>query len=174
VVAGAICGSKKLIREIFNNEFLTLGGILSPTSAWLVLRGLRTLPLRLRHIEQTTKLLLGFLRSKAIIRRIYYPFLEENDQYQLAEKQMKNATGLFTIELDASVDSIENFCNNLSFWKMAVSWGGFESLVIPSCTFVRPGLYSTLPPNLIRFSTGLDDADSLINDLKENWNRLEK
>jgi cystathionine beta-lyase/cystathionine gamma-synthase len=55
---------------------------------------------------------------------------------------------------------------------MAVSWGGFESLIIPSCTFVRPGLYSSLAPTLIRFSVGLEDAETLIHDIEKNISRL--
>ncbi|MFN8134529.1 MAG: PLP-dependent transferase [Bacteroidales bacterium] len=99
----------------------------------------------------------------------YFPMLAENDQYALAASQMAKSTGLFTIEADSTPEAIEAFCNSLTYWRMAVSWGGFESLVIPSCTFVRPGhFYSTLPPTLIRFSVGLEDAETLISDIDRN------
>jgi cystathionine beta-lyase/cystathionine gamma-synthase len=168
VVAGVCCGSKVLIGKIFANEFLTLGGILAPFNAWLIIRGLRTLPVRMEHVSNATQRIIDYLKTQPKVLRIYYPFLPENEQYELSKKQMLKGSGLFTIEVDSSVEAIESFCNHLIYWRMAVSWGGFESLVIPSCTFVRPGLYSTLPANLIRFSVGLEDAETLIRDIDKN------
>jgi len=172
VVAGVCCGSKELIGKIFANEFLTLGGILSPFNAWLVLRGLRTLPVRMEHVSRVTQEVIAYLKTQSKVTRIYYPVMPENDQYELSKKQMKKGAGLFTIEVDSTPDAIESFCNSLTYWRMAVSWGGFESLIIPSCTFVRPGLYSALPPTLIRFSVGLEDAETLIHDIDKNINLL--
>jgi cystathionine beta-lyase/cystathionine gamma-synthase len=172
VVAGVCCGSSKLIGKIFANEFLTLGGILSPFNAWLVLRGLRTLPIRMEHVSRATLQIISFLKTQPKVKRIYYPMLLENDQFDMAQSQMKQGSGLFTVAFDSTPEAIESFCNNLTYWRMAVSWGGFESLVIPSCTFVQPGLYSILPPTLVRFSVGLEDADTLISDIDKNINYL--
>ncbi len=172
VVAGACCGSKELIEKIFANEFLTLGGILSPFNAWLVLRGLRTLPVRMEHVSRVAMEIIAYFKTQPKVTRIYYPVMPENNQYELSKIQMKKGTGLFTIEVDSTPGAIESFCNSLTYWRMAVSWGGFESLIIPSCTFVRPGLYSTLPPTLIRFSVGLEDAETLIQDIDKNMNLL--
>ena len=172
VVAGVCCGSEKLIEKLFANEFLTLGGILSPFNAWLILRGLRTLPVRMEHVSRVTQQILAFLKTQQKITRIYYPLMPENRQFDLAKEQMKKGSGLFTIEVDSTPDAIESFCNSLTYWRMAVSWGGFESLVIPSCTFVRPGLYSALPPTLIRFSVGLEDAETLIQDINKSMKYL--
>jgi cystathionine beta-lyase/cystathionine gamma-synthase len=172
VVAGVCCGSKKLIGKIFSNEFLTLGGVLSPFNAWLVLRGLRTLPIRLEHVNRSTNQILAYLKTQVKVKKIYYPLLEGNFQYVLARAQMKKGSGLFTVDFNSTPEAIENFCNHLIYWRMAVSWGGFESLVIPSCTFARPGLYSALPPTLVRFSVGLEDAESLISDIDKNMKYL--
>ena len=172
VVAGVCCGSNELIGKIFANEFLTLGGILSPFNAWLILRGLRTLPVRIQHVSQVTHEVISYLKSQSKVTRIYYPFLQESPQFELAKTQMKKASGLFTISVDSTPKAIEQFCNSLTYWRMAVSWGGFESLVIPSCTFVRPGLYSSLPPTLIRFSVGLEDAETLIQDIDKSMKYL--
>ena len=167
VVAGVCCGSKKMIDFIFQNEFLTLGGIMSPMNAWLALRGLRTLPLRMDRVTRTTREVLSFLDAHPKVKKVYYPFHPGHPQFELAKKQMKKGSGLFTIQtLTENVNAIERFCNALTYWRMAVSWGGFESLIIPSCTFVRPGLYSSLPPNLIRFSVGLEEPETLISDLE--------
>jgi cystathionine beta-lyase/cystathionine gamma-synthase len=168
VVAGVCCGSAELIGKIFSNEFLTLGGILSPFNAWLVLRGMRTLPVRLEHVSKVTADVIAYFKTQSKVKKIYYPVMPGSDQYELSKRQMKKGTGLFTIEVDSTPEAIESFCNSLTYWRMAVSWGGFESLIIPSCTFVRPGLYSTLPPTLIRFSVGLEDSETLINDIDLN------
>jgi len=172
VVAGVCCGSEKLIAKLFANEFLTLGGILAPFSAWLILRGLRTLPVRMEHVSRVTQQILAYLKTQPKVTRIYYPLLPENEQFNLASQQITKGSGLFTIEVDSTPDAIEAFCNSLAYWRMAVSWGGFESLVIPSCTFVRPGLYSALPPTLIRFSVGLEDAETLIGDIDKSLKYL--
>lgn len=172
VVAGVCCGSKKLIEKIFTNEYQTLGGILAPFNAWLILRGLRTLPVRMEHVSRATLEVISYLKTQPKVKRIYYPFLPENEQYDLARLQMKKGSGLFTILVDSTPEAIELFCNSLSYWRMAVSWGGFKSLIIPSCTFVRPGLYSALPPTLIRFSVGLEEAETLIRDIDKNINLL--
>jgi len=172
VVAGVCCGSKNMIEKIFANEFQTLGGILSPFNAWLVLRGLRTLPVRMEHVSRVTQQVISYLKTQSKVIRIYYPFLAENEQYNLASAQMKKGSGLFTIEVDSTPEAIEAFCNSLTYWRMAVSWGGFESLIIPSSAFVRPGLDSVLPPTLIRFSVGLEDAETLIHDIDNHINLL--
>ncbi len=172
VVAGVCCGSKELIGRLFANEFLTLGGILSPFNAWLVLRGMRTLPVRMEHVSRATNQIFTWLKTQHKITRIYYPFDPENAQFELSQKQMKKGQGLFTVEIDSSAEKIEEFCNSLTYWRMAVSWGGFESLIIPSCTFVKPGLYSTLSSRLIRFSVGLESADVLIRDIDNNMHLL--
>jgi cystathionine beta-lyase/cystathionine gamma-synthase len=172
-VSGLICGSKQRIDNIFSNEFLTLGGIISPFNAWLLLRGLRTLPVRMERISRTTELLIRYLSDHPKVAKIYYPFYPGHPQHRLAISQMSHCSGLFTIQTITEDESaIEKFCNNLVYWKMAVSWGGFESLIIPSCTFVRPGLYSTLPANLNRFSVGLEDPDALICDLEKRLDLL--
>ncbi len=172
VVAGVCCGSKERIAKLFANEFLTLGGILSPFDAWLTLRGLRTLPIRMEHVSNAANKIISYLKTQPKIDRIYYPYLPENEQFDLAVSQIKKGSGLFTVEVNSAPEAIEDFGNNLTYWRMAVSWGGFESLIIPSCTFVRPGLYSSLPPTLIRFSVGLEDAETLIQDIDRNISRL--
>jgi len=173
VVAGVVCGSKSLVEKIFYNEFLTLGGILSPFNAWLLLRGLRTLPVRLDRVSRSTKMILDFLGKHPAVEKVYHPFLPENDQYDLAQKQMVHESGLITIQtVTRNTKAIEDFCNSLTYWRMAVSWGGYESLIIPSCTFVRPGLYTSFPDNLIRFSVGLEDPEVLIQDLVKGFGYL--
>ena len=167
-VAGVLCSNKLMIEKIFHNEYLTFGGIIAPFNAWLLLRGLRTLPLRMDRHANTTKLLIAFLEKHPKIDRVFYPFSENAPQYELAKKQMKQGGGLFSITLKTKeVKQIEIFCNNLKHFQLAVSWGGYESLVFPVCTFVEEDQYSELPINLIRLYAGLEDPQLLIDDLNQ-------
>ena len=93
--------------------------------------------------------------------------MEEHPQYELAKKQMCIPMGLFSIELDATNEKIEQLCNKLQYFKLAVSWGGHESIVIPAFILGNAGKGSPYPANLVRFYIGLEDADVLITDLDE-------
>jgi cystathionine beta-lyase/cystathionine gamma-synthase len=169
VVAGVCCGSYEMIGKIFNNEYLTLGGILSPVESWLLLRGLRTLDVRMERICASSEKLIEYFRQSDKVQKIYYPQIFEGEQKRIADKQMQKSAGLISIEAKTQdTEAISNFCNSLIYWKMAVSWGGYESLIIPSCIFSG----SHLPSNLIRFSVGLESPDSLIKDIDKNINKL--
>jgi len=170
VVAGVVSGSKTLIKKIFDAEFLTIGGNISPMNAWLLIRGLRTIHLRLARICNTTKKLVDYLAVHPKIERVFFPFHPSFPQYELAKKQMKDAGGLFSIVLKAhSADEIESFCNSLKRFLMAVSWGGHESLVIPAVVGFPKEKFDINNPNhrIIRFYAGLEEPDYLIEDLKQ-------
>jgi cystathionine beta-lyase/cystathionine gamma-synthase len=169
VVAGVVTGSKALIKKIFDAEFLNIGGNISPMNAWLLIRGLRTIHLRLERIFSTTKIIVDYLASHPKIERVIFPFHPSFPQYALAKKQMKDAGGLFSVVLKAkSVDEIETFCNSLKRFFMAVSWGGHESLVIPSIVGFPKDQFDANNPNhrIIRFYIGLEEPDYLLEDLK--------
>ena len=165
VVAGAVCGSKEKINQIFYSEFMTLGGILSPFNAWLLLRGLRTLPIRLEAIGRTTYAVVEHLSTHAKIAKIHYPHHKSHAQYELAQRQMSHNTGLFSVELATSdMAKISTFCESLKRFKMAVSWGGYDSLILPTCIFRTA---TAQPVNLVRISIGLEPAGELIADLDQ-------
>jgi cystathionine beta-lyase/cystathionine gamma-synthase len=166
VVAGAICGSKEKMTQIFHNEYMTFGNILSPQNAWLMLRSLRTLPIRLKQSSESTLKILDFLKKSPKIDKIWYPFEETNPQIDLVNKQMKMPMGMFTVSLkNKDIPSIKKFCESLQSFLIAVSWGGHESLIMPKCAFVS----ETDPQaNMIRFYIGLEEADFIIEDLEKN------
>ena len=170
VVAGAICGSKEKITNIFHNEFMTFGNILAPQNAWLMLRSLRTLPIRLKQSSESTIKIHEYLKTHPKIERIWYPFDEDNPQFELAKKQMKMPMGMFTIALkNREVKAIKQFCESLRYFLIAVSWGGHESLIMPKCAFVG----ETDPQvSMIRFYIGLEDADVLLEDIEKGLNKL--
>ncbi len=169
VVAGVICGSYEHIRQIFGGEYMTLGAAISPNDAWLMMRGLRTLPIRMKYIAESTFKIATWLESHPQIDKVHYPFSPNFPQYKLAKKQLKNASGLFSIQLKAdSIEEVEQFCNHLQHFLLACSWGGHESLVFPICVLYTSENYgsSTLPWNLVRLNIGLEETEVLIEDLK--------
>ncbi len=170
VVIGVVCGSKTLIQKIFDTEMMTLGNIISPHDAALVLRGLRTLELRVQRSFESTLKIAQYLEQHPKIEKVLYPFLPSFPQYELAKKQMRGAGGLLSVYLKAnSLEQAEAFFHQLQRFLLAVSWGGYESLVLPTAAFYKiPGRPdSPLPWNLVRFYIGLEDPDWLIEDLEQ-------
>lgn len=166
VVGGALITTEELMEKIFFSSFMLLGGIQSPFNAWLLLRGLLTLPTRLRQHEKDGLEVAKFLNRHKKVKRVYHPLLSEQDS-ELVEKQMSGYSGLFSAELDvADFDELCNICDSLKFFKKAVSWGGVESLVIPSFGFDDDVNFQGIPKNLVRFSVGLEGTDYLIRDLE--------
>ena len=173
VVAGMVCGSSENISRIFNNEYLGLGGILSPFNAWLILRGLRTLQARIDRISATTVKVLGYLEKHDQIQEVLHPLSPLHPQYELARKQMLKPTGLFSVRLKHTRrDKIELFVNSLRQFIIGVSWGGHESLVFPAISFDNENAREGYTNNLVRFYIGLDDPESLIKDLDQAFEKV--
>jgi cystathionine beta-lyase/cystathionine gamma-synthase len=169
-LGGILCGSQAMMKKIFDSEYLNIGSGIQPFNAWLMIRGLRTLPARLKQITASTKEVVAFMKNHPKVEKIIFPFDESFPQYELACKQMKDACGLFTFILKTKkMQEIDTFCNNLQHILMAVSWGGHESLVIPKCASLRPREFD--PGNIehryIRMYVGLEEPVYLIKDLEQ-------
>lgn len=176
VVAGVLCCSRERAEHIFKGEYMTLGGVISPNDAWLMMRGLRTLPIRMDRVAATTPKVVDFLENHPGVDKVYYPFAKSNPQLKLAHKYLRQPTGQFSIEVKAdSVEEVDLFCNELTYFQMACSWGGHESLIFPMSVLHTSANYSGggRPFNLIRFYVGLEDADILIGDLEKALSKLE-
>jgi cystathionine beta-lyase/cystathionine gamma-synthase len=174
VVGGVLTGGQAMMKKIFDNELLNMGNGTSPFNAWLLLRGLRTLPSRIERISGSTAKVVQFLEEHERIEEVIFPFSKSFAQYELAQKQMKGAGGLFTVVLKADMQEIVTFCESLRHMLIAVSWGGYESLVLPKCASLKPEEFdrSNREHRMIRFYIGLEDADYLINDLKQALDKL--
>lgn len=175
VVAGVLTGSKKMIKRIFESEYLNIGSGIQPFNAWLLIRGLRTLPMRLERITNTTQKIVTYLKQHPKVESIIFPFDETFNQYDLARKQMKGASGLFSFVIKAtSIEQVEKFCESLQHILMAVSWGGHESLIIPKCASIKKEDFNAenKEHRRLRMYVGLEDADYLINDLEQAFNIL--
>ena len=175
VVAGVLTGKKELLEKIFTNEYLNIGAALAPQNAWLLLRGLRTLEIRLEKISDTADKIVAYLNQHPKVECVLHPFSASNKNQALARKQMKRCGGLFSIILkNAELGQIEAFCNSLKHILMAVSWGGYESLIIPACAGLSKKEFDSTNKRhtLIRIYIGLEDADYLIEDLAQAFDRL--
>jgi cystathionine beta-lyase len=166
VVAGAVLGSQRLIDRINRAEHPLLGGIIGPFEAWLIGRGLRSLPARMRQHQESTAQVVDFLAQHPRVQRVHYPGHPSHPQYALAQRQMKGASSVFSIELDTTdLAAVRRFTNALQYFGIGVSWGGYESLVFPMAlrTSHRGGEVPEV--NLVRLHVGLEDPADLIADL---------
>lgn len=170
VMSGAVCASKKIIQEIFQNEYMTLGAISSPHDAALVIRGLRTLPLRMQRTHESAMQITTYLAQHPKVKEVLYPFHPSFPQYELAKQQMTGAGGLFSVHLDLeTLEQADAVFHRFKRFKMAASWGGHESLVLPSAAFhnLPKRENSPIPITLFRFYIGLEDADYLMEDIEQ-------
>jgi cystathionine beta-lyase/cystathionine gamma-synthase len=166
LVAGAVISTAARIEELFFRAFLLNGGILGPFDAWLLLRGLRTRPARLRQHETDALSVAEFLGTHPAVRRVYHPAFAGDAE--LVEKQLTGYTGLLSFELaQGDFEHVNQFIDGLRRIKIGVSWGGVESLVIsPNRGANGPQLDAQgIPRGLVRISVGLEGTDALIEDL---------
>lgn len=171
-LGGVLTGSAEMMRKIFLSEYLCAGNGIQPFNAWLLLRGLRTFPARLERITHSTLKVLDYLKTVPQIESLIFPLDPSFPQYELAQKQMKGASGLISFYIKVeNIESIEKFCNSLKAFRMAVSWGGHESLIIPKCAGIKQSEFDVNNPThrLIRLYIGLEEPDFLINDLSKGF-----
>ena len=170
VVAGVISGSHAMMKKIFDSEYLNIGSGIQPLNAWLLIRGLRTLPMRLQQISATTRTVIEFLKAHPKVEELLFPLDPSFPQFELARKQLSGACGLLTIVYRTEERAeIVRFCESLKHIMMAVSWGGHESLVIPRCAGIKPELFDATvrEHRMVRLYIGLETADYLIEDLRQ-------
>jgi cystathionine beta-lyase/cystathionine gamma-synthase len=157
----------------FKNEYLGLGGIISPFNAWLMLRGLRTLQTRIDRISEATVKVIRYLGNHPLISEVLHPFSPDHPQHELAVKQMIKPTGIFSVRLNTSdKNKTELFVNSLRHFLIGVSWGGHESLVFPVMSFDEERTKEGYTGNLVGFYIGLDDAECLIEDLDQAFDKI--
>jgi len=165
IVAGVIMGPKAHLTGLKEQEGCLLGGILDPFAAWLMLRGLRTLPLRMERHQANGLAVARFLEDHPQVARVRYPGLPSHPQYDLGRRQMRGYSGLLSFELkDGGQTAAFAFVNRLRYFGIGVSWGGYESLAIP---FSFPP--DDDPGGPIRWGArlhvGLETLDDLLEDL---------
>ena len=176
-LGGVLSGSGAAIRKIFDSELMTLGSGIQPFNAWMLIRGLRTLPARLERIHHTTEKVIQFLLQRPEVERIIFPLHPSFPQYELAKQQMLGGAGLLTMVLATRErENIVRFCESLQHIMMAVSWGGHESLVIPKCAGIPKAEFNgdDQEHRYVRLYCGLEEPDYLIADIEQAFDKMKE
>lgn len=164
LVGGVVCGPSRLIRPLALTEYQLYGAAMSPHDAAKVIKGLRTLPVRMVAHQERGLALAAFLNEHPGVRAVNHPALSGHP----ALKQMSGFSSLFSIELDTDDrELVAAFVDRLRHFRIGVSWGGFESLVNAPALTTEESVRATMgiPVGLVRLSVGLESADVLIEDL---------
>jgi cystathionine beta-lyase/cystathionine gamma-synthase len=171
LIAGAAVADKDNIHKIkmMRRDF---GGTLDPLPAWLILRGMKTMAIRVRQQNATAMILAEFLSTQRKVARVHYPGLKTHPQYQLAKKQMKGFGGMLSFEIKGTPKDAMKFTESLKLATLAASLGGVETLVSQPYNMTHTQLSAKeravtgIPETLVRVSVGIEDADDLVADFK--------
>lgn len=181
VIAGLLTGKdKEEINAIRGSVQKDYGGIISPFDAWLLIRGLKTLSVRMqRHTENATRLM-EYLKTQDLVETVFYPFDENNPQVEIAKNQMSAGGGLVSFTIKGGQPTAQAFMNHLKLIKIAVSLGDAETLVQHPTTMTHSGVPAEnrekmgISDGLLRLSAGLEYADDLITDLEQAFQQVSK
>ncbi len=172
VVGGALIVKDKELRDRLHHVQNSMGGVSGPFDSWLVLRGIKTLALRMERHEKNAMAIAQFLETHSKVERVLYPGLKSHPQHEIARKQMKGFAGMITFFLKGDLGNARKFLESLSVFSLAESLGGVESLVdhpaimthasIPAETRASLGISDSM----VRLSVGIENVADLIGDLE--------
>ncbi len=172
-LGGVICGKKELVDPIYHFREIN-GATLHPMAAYFLLRGMKTLHLRIRQQNKSALTIARFLESNAAIERVFYPGLESNKGYEIARRQMRGFGGVLSFELrENTYEAVRRFLPRLRYSHAAANLGAVETIVGPpattshvECTAEERAAMG-IPESLIRYSVGIEDTEDLIADLEQ-------
>ncbi|GAA0706607.1 methionine gamma-lyase [Paraclostridium ghonii] len=179
VIAGFVVGKKEFITQVrlFGVKDMT-GSVLSPFDAYLILRGMKTLQVRMDRHTKNAMEVAKFLESHPNVEMVSYPGLESFPQYELAKKQMDMPGGMIAFEVKGGLEGGKKFLNSLELCVLAVSLGDCETLIQHPASMTHSPYTQEeraeagISEGLIRISVGLEDAEDIIDDLKQGLDRL--
>jgi cystathionine beta-lyase/cystathionine gamma-synthase len=177
VVAGAAAGRRERMAEIRLMR-RTLGGTLDPHASWLILRGMKTMALRVRASNENAQALAEFLTRHRKVKVVHYPGLKTHPQYELAKRQMKGFGGMMSFELKGTLQDAMRFTERLRIPFLAASLGGVETLVSQPAVLSHHQLSAAqrkktgIPETLIRLSVGVEDKEDLVSDFGRALNSV--
>lgn len=175
VIAGAVISTTKIIDKIFHSAYLLHGGAIGPFEAWLLIRGLRTLPLRLKQQYDSALKIAEFLQNHPKVEKVNYPGLVSSEDHKLSKEQMSGYTGLLSFQLKSNkFEDLLNVINSCKIFRIGVSWGGYESLILSeyrgnNLEHLKETNVST---SLIRLSIGFEPIELLINDISNALTKI--
>lgn len=179
VIAGLVVGKKEFIDQVrFVGVKDITGGCISPFNAWLIIRGVKTLGVRMdRHCENAMKVA-RFLEKHPMVENVAYPGLESHPQYELAKKQMKNFGAMICFEVKGGVDAGRQLMNNVELCSLAVSLGDTETLIEHPASMTHSPvpredrLKAGITDGLVRLSVGLENPEDIIADLDQAFKKI--
>ena len=177
IVAGVVAGSKEMIEQIAHEERELLGSCMDPHQAWLLIRGLRTMPVRVKAHGESGLKVAKWLAQPPCVKQVFYPGLDSHPQKELVDKYLKGGlNGLIGFVYDGTAEQAREFMYSLKMFQYGVSWGGFESLVAPGSVGLTDEEAAAIgmPANVIRIHVGLEDVDTLIADLAQAFEASKK
>lgn len=175
IIAGVLVSKDtKLMEHIACNERELYGSILGPMEGWLLMRGLRTLKVRLNAHQTTALQVAELLEKNSKVRKVNYPGLASHPQHDLIKKQQKGSSGLLSFELDGTFEKSVKMCDSLEVFKTGVSWGGFESLkTMPFYKFSESEAeWFGSSRGCIRLNVGLEGSENLLSALDTALKKL--
>jgi methionine-gamma-lyase len=171
IVAGAVAGNRELVGKV-RHLMISLGGSMDPDPAYLLIRGLKTLELRVWRQCKSAMAVARFLERHPKIGRVHYPGLASHPDHRLAKRQMKGFGGMLAFDLKGGLSAARRFCDRTKVFLLAASLGGVESLIVLPI-YTSHYRMSTVElaaagvgPGTVRMSIGLEDPDDLLADLK--------
>lgn len=173
VMLGAMTGANEDICRRLKDAAARWGSSVSPDDCYLVHRGLRTLDIRLERHQRTALALARWFDAQPEVQRVLYPALDTDPSHKLWKRDFAGASGLFGVLLEPMTDHQRSaFFNNLDLFKLGSSWGGFESLMVPSWPLPTRSCSRIDDGALIRVHAGLEPVDDLVRDLERAFERL--
>ncbi|PYT00124.1 MAG: methionine gamma-lyase [Acidobacteria bacterium] len=175
--AGVLAGSNDLVDKIRHGPSKLMGGNIAPQVAWLVLRGIKTLALRMERHNSNAASIARTLTSHPKVADVFHPSLESHRNHQIAKSQMRGFGGMLSLDL-GTADAAKNFVNNVQLCTFATSLGGVETIVQPSALMTHATLSAEeraaagIPEGLIRMSVGIENVDDLIDDIQQALEKL--
>jgi cystathionine gamma-synthase len=172
ILAGAVLGRKELIDEI-RNLHKSMGGLIDAHCCYLLLRGLKTFPLRVKVQNENTLAIARWLEKHPGIERVYYPFLESHPHYAIAREQMSGGGGVVTFRIKGDLEAAKRFMDALDLCFIAPSLGGVETLIthpalVSYYDFSREERYKLgITDDLFRLAVGIEDPADIIADLEK-------
>jgi cystathionine beta-lyase/cystathionine gamma-synthase len=171
LTCGVVAGSQALIDQIWETR-TTLGNCMDPHASWMLIRGLKTLALRVARQNENALRVAEFLEQHAKVRRVHYPFLKSHPQHAIARQQMSGGGGMVTFEVEGTSEDARRVSEAMRLFTLATSLGGVESLVsIPVLT--SHAMISAeqrekmgVTEQMVRLSVGIENVDDLIEDLE--------
>ncbi|MGM0827648.1 MAG: cystathionine gamma-synthase family protein [Bacillota bacterium] len=177
-LGGVVCGSHELVEKIYHYREIN-GATMDPMAAYLTLRGMKTLHLRVREQSANAIALAKFLQSKELVEGVYYPGLETHPNHDIAKKQMKNFGGMLSFAVKGGVDTVRELLPKLQFANRAANLGAVETTVGPArttshveCTPEERAAMG-IPEGLIRVSCGIEDIEDIIADFEQAFNHVD-